>query len=152
MVGLYQVVDLVQGVLVDLDEVVHRVALGFHEVLDLVHGLLEVLGDLQELDVEVVLHGVVVVLCQVDVVHGVVDALDEVVQGFDQDFDEEQDEQGVFVMVVAGVQVQVVQLVVTFGLPQAVVWWTWQCFEVVVGGGQCLPCSQSTLGQTGLAG
>lgn len=133
VVGLYQVADVVQGVLVDLDEVVHRVALldlcevvhgvvlGFHEVLDLVHGLLEVLGDLQELDVEVVLHGVVVGLCQVDVVHGVVDDLDEVVQGFDQDFDEEQDGQDVAVMVVAGVQVQVVQLVVTFGLPQAVV-------------------------------
>lgn len=130
---MYQVADVVQGVLVDLDEVVHRVALldlcevvhgvvlGFHEVLDLVHGLLEVLGDLQELDVEVVLHGVVVGLCQVDVVHGVVDDLDEVVQGFDHDFDEEQDGQDVVVMVVAGVQVQVVQLVVTFGLPQAVV-------------------------------
>ena len=60
-------------------------------------------------------------MCQVAVVHGAVDDLDEVVQGFDQDFDEEQDGQDVAVMVVAGVQVHVVQLVVTFGLPQAVV-------------------------------
>lgn len=133
----------------DLDEVVHGVVLGFHVVFGIVHGLLEVVEVLQGVEVAVVWHGVVVGLCQVAVVHGVVDDLEEVVQGLDQDFGEEQDEQGVVVMVVAGVQVQVVQLVVTLGLPQAVVRWNWQCFEVVVGGGQCLPCSQSTDGHTG---
>lgn len=84
-------------------------------------GLLEVVDGLQGVEVAVLVHGVVVGLCQVDVVHGVVDDLEELVQGFNQDFGEEQDEQDVVVMVVAGVQVQVVQLVVTLGLPQAVV-------------------------------
>lgn len=83
--------------------------------------MLEVVDGLQGVEVAVLVHGVVVGLCQVDVVHGVVDDLEELMQGFNQDFGEEQDEQDVVVMVVAGVQVQVVQLVVTLGLPQAVV-------------------------------
>lgn len=58
-------------------------------------------------------------------------------------------EQEVLVQVVAGVQVQVLQLVVTIGFPAVVIWWTSHRSEVVVALGHSLPTSQVTVGQTG---
>lgn len=170
LVDLDEVLDLMQDVLVDLDvvfdvvqglledlEVVHGMVLGFQVVFDVVHGLLEVVDGLQEVELVVFLEDVQGVLVVLDFVH-LVD-VEEVVQGLVEDVDEvEQDlvsvveEHDVLVIVVEGVQVQVLQLVVTRGLPAAVVRYTWQCFEVVVAGAQCLPASQSTLGHTGPVG
>ena len=58
-------------------------------------------------------------------------------------------EQEVLVQVVADVQVQVLQLVVTIGLPAVVFLWTSQCSIVVVALGHSLPTSQVTVGQWG---
>jgi len=58
----------------------------------------------------------------------------------------EPEEQEVLSMVVAGVQVHVLQLVVTIGLPAVVTWYTEHCFEVVVAGAHSCPSSQMTVG------
>jgi hypothetical protein len=91
----------------------------------------------------------------VDEVQGLVE-LEELVQGLLEDDEVVQGlldvvevdlhpvEHEVLVQIVAGVMVQVLQLVVTIGLPAVVIVYTSQCFEVVVAGRQSLPDSHTT--------
>lgn len=113
--------EVVHGLLEE--EVVH----GFED--EGVHGLLEVVEH-GLLDVEDLEHGLLVVFGLAGGVHGLLEVLAEQVE----------------VERVEVVYVQVVQLVVTLGLPAAKVDCTWQCLEVVVAGWMCTSISPSMLG------
>lgn len=145
---------VVQGVLVDFDEVLHRELVD--QVLDEEHGVEVVLDEEQRVEVDFEeVHGVEVVfedeqrvevdqdLLQLD------DFLVEVVHGLLEVVGLQGVEHEVLVQVVAGVQVQVLQLVATTGLPAVVILWSSQCFEVVVAGRHSLPPSHTTVGHTG---
>lgn len=146
--------EAVQGVLDHLDEVehlelvdddVHLELVDVDEVehLELVDNVFE---ELQGVEVDLdLLQPLVDDL--VEVVHGLVEVV-EVVQGL-LDEVEQGVEHFVLVKVVAGVQVQVLQVVVTIGLPAVVMRVTSQRSEVVVAGWHSLPDSQVTDGQTG---
>lgn len=135
--------------------VVHGLLEDFDEV---VQGLLVDLDLLQLKVVDVLVQGFEDVVEVVEVVQGLVELLEEVVHGFDEEevvhgllevVDLQGVEHEVEVRVVAGVQVKVLQLVVVVGLPAVVMRYTSQCFEVVVAGRQCSPDLHSTVGQTG---
>lgn len=113
--------EVVRGLLEE--EVVH----GFED--EGVHGLLEVVEH-GLLDVEDLEHGLLVVVGLAGGVHGLLEVLAEQVE----------------VERVEVVYVQVVQLVVTLGLPAAMVDCTWQCLEVVVAGWMCTSISPSMVG------
>jgi hypothetical protein len=121
------VFDEEQGVEVVLVEVQ-----GVEVVLDLVH-LVDTVSGLVELE-EMVQR-----LLEV-VVHGLVDVVEVDLHPVEHD---------VLVQMVAGVIVQVLQLVATVGLPAVVILKTSQCLEVVVAGRHSLPDSHTTVGQTG---
>ena len=108
--------------LVDLEDVVHLELVD--EVFVELHGVEVALDDVQRLDVELDLLQLLVEDL-LEVVHGLVEVLvDEVVHGLLVEHE-------VLVRVVAGVQVQVLQLVVTIGLPAEVMRCTSQCSKVV---------------------
>jgi hypothetical protein len=120
---------VVHGELVDLDKVwvlVYGVLLDLEDDLLLEQTLLVDFGE--------VVHGIAAGLEEVK--------LDEVVEAAHW----VPDEQEVLSILVAGVQVQVLQLVVTIGLPAVVTWYTEHCFEVVVAGAHSCPSSQITVG------
>jgi hypothetical protein len=130
-----------------LSLVVHGELVALDKALVLVHGVLVDLEDelllVQTLrvDLDRVVYGVVVGFEEVEldrVVQGLVEAVEAVhcvPAG-----------QEVLNMVVAGVQVQVLQLVVTMGLPAVLTWYTEHCLEVVVAGAHSCPSSQITVG------
>lgn len=135
-------VQLVQGLLEEvvhdlLEEAVHglveEVVHGLPGVLE--HGLLEVVEH-GLLDVEDLEHGLLVVVGLTGRVYGLLVVLEEHTH--------------VDVERVEVVYVQVVQLLVTLGLPAAMVDCTWQCLEVVVAGRMCTSISPSMVGHAGL--
>lgn len=153
--------EVVQGLLVDFDEVAHFELV--EEVLEEVHRvevvldllqlvLVEVVQDLVDVldevqgfeEVDEVVQGLVELL---EEVHGLVD--EEVVHGLLDVVDLLGVEHEVEVRVVAGVQVKVLQLVVVVGFPAVVMRYTSQCLEVVVAGRHSLPDSHTAVGQTG---
>jgi hypothetical protein len=146
--------DVVHFELVDFEDVhfelVEEVFVeehGVEVVFDEVHGVEVFLEDEHGVeDVLVLLHLVEDDDLVVDEVHGLVDEVEHALLDV---VDLQPEEHEVLVQIVAGVMVQVLQLVVTVGFPAVVTWYTSQCFEVAVTGWHSFPDSHTTVGHTG---